>query len=400
MSLSFGDDENKRKDEQPVETDAVVENEESASQFDTEQSSFAFGGEEDNNANDSGSAFAGVSSFSMSDFDEDEDDISGDNTIEVAPTKITHSPLREDAPEESAPTKKAKRGRRDKKVAEDSENLEEPKKKRGGLFGRKESEDEGDDYDFSNMELILDEEDEEDKGQERTGWRRFLPEMPEKNPDKVASKFQKKLDKTMPAGSFLAIDLTPESYRKIIALRRQKRTWVYSFLLIFAACVGYSLYLYSDFAKVDAELQQEVALSGEVDAQIAEFSEINNALNARDRGRTFTTEAAASEIRWSSLVQGIQSSLPSGTSITSMNVEVNQNAQGEVAAVVFANLSATTTTGYSDAIGALNGINGVSQVQIGDMTSSGDGFTFSVAFAYDGSIRTGEYLFDDDEEGM
>ncbi len=68
------------------------------------------------------------------------------------------------------------------------------------------------------------------------------------------------------------------------------------------------------------------------------------------------------------------------------------SATPEIGANILIQFSANSPLGYADTLRAVQSAQGVSNVQIGGMTSSGDSaYQYSATLTYDGSIKTGRF---------
>lgn len=199
-------------------------------------------------------------------------------------------------------------------------------------------------------------------------------------------------------GGNILIDLTPASYREVIELRQHKKRWTYIvFAVMILAAIGlgfsYFKFLSADLALKGVENEQEV-----IDQQVQEFADINDVLVARDNARVTLESAAGSELDWEKVYQNINSELPSDTSIARLAVNVNENAVSNVAAAVQIDLTAGSTMSYADTLEVITDLKEVSSVTIGGLKSSGEGYTFSMAFTYDPSIKTDRYNYTQQEQ--
>lgn len=212
------------------------------------------------------------------------------------------------------------------------------------------------------------------------------------------AKLQKK-DKGIEVGGNTLVDLTPASYIEVIALRKHRKQWIYIFLSVVAVSLLAVVLFYAQFLNADMQLSNEQDAQAELDAQIAEYSDVNDVLVARDNAENTLTSAAGTEIDWDQAYDNIQSALPGDTSVSRMAVDVNENPGAMVSAAVQIDLTAGSTMSYSDTLGVISDLEEVNSVTIGGMERSGeDQYRFTMSFTYDESIKTGRYDFSVESE--
>lgn len=209
-------------------------------------------------------------------------------------------------------------------------------------------------------------------------------------------------------GGPVLIDLTPESYIEIIATRRHGKRWIYAVVAVLVGSLFAFAMFYAQYLAVNIQLSSEQDLHQQLDAQIAEYSEVNDVMRERENAESSLQAVASNEIDWSKAYRNIQDALPNDTTISRMAVDVNENPGALVSAAVQIDLTSGSTMSYADALGMVSDLEEVSSVTISGMTRSGEGlYTFSMAFTYDESIHTGRFnmapTMDDipvSEEGM
>lgn len=270
------------------------------------------------------------------------------------------------------------------------------KKKRGSLFDRKNKDKKSEKSDSLLSNNLLSENDDPDDqtdGEEKKA-KKSLKEMT------LSDLIPKKKDKGdigIPLGENILIDLMPQSHKDVVETREAKRSWTGIFAAIVIGCVVVSgasvFYSYQTQAKVKAEQDKHAT----IDLQIARHAEVNQAIQSESSARSLLDTAAGNEIDWNDLITTIEGNLPPGTNIVSLNVTNGGGIDDEISSAITMNLSSTSTFGYSDSLRAVEGINGVQQVEIGGLSGSSDGgYSYTMSFTYDTSILTERFTLEEE----
>lgn len=206
----------------------------------------------------------------------------------------------------------------------------------------------------------------------------------------------KKKPQEISMGENILIDLMPPSYRDVVAMRALKRRTIYAVIVVLAASIIASLAFYTNSVIVSSSLNTERSTHLTLDNQIAEYAEVNQALESQKESVKLLNQGAASEVDWSRLTKNIQDALPSNTQILSLSSVVGEPSTGKNVVGVLLSLSSGDDLQYSDSLAAIEGISGVADVKIGPGQRSGeDRFQYQVAFTYDRSVLTGRFISED-----
>jgi len=205
-----------------------------------------------------------------------------------------------------------------------------------------------------------------------------------------------KKEPSIPLGRSPFIDLMPQSHKDIVSLRRTKKSWTYGFFVVVVVCALVSAGLWALNIQAKSQLGLEISAQEQLDIKISNYAEVDQALKSQKEAVKLLNQAAGSEIDWAKLINNIEKSLPSGIEITSLSVTTGGTADSEVSSAIVMDLSTSTTLGYSDSLKSFENLAGVTSVEIGDLSSSGDdSYTYKMAFTYDNSILTEQYSLGD-----
>jgi len=203
----------------------------------------------------------------------------------------------------------------------------------------------------------------------------------------------KKKPQEIPMGANILIDLMPPSYKDVVTMRALKRRTFYTVIVVLTASIIASLVFYTNSVIVSSSLNSERGTHLTLDNQIAEYAEVNQALESQKESVKLLNQGAATEVDWSRLTKNIQNALPSNTQILSLSSVVGDPSTGENVVGVLLNLSSANDLQYSDSLAAIEKISGVADVKIGPGQRSGeDRFQYQVAFTYDRSVLTGRFI--------
>lgn len=282
----------------------------------------------------------------------------------------------------------------------DDDEKNEPikeKKKRGSLFDRKNKDKKSEKSDSLLSNNLLSENDDDSDDQTDGEEKKAKKSLKEMTLSDLIPKKKDKGDIGIPLGENILIDLMPQSHKDVVETREAKRSWTGIFAAIVIGCVVVSgasvFYSYQTQAKVKAEQDRHAA----IDLEIARHAEVNQAIQSESSARTLLDTAAGNEIDWNELITTIEGDLPPGTNIVSLNVTNGGGIDDEISSAITMNLSSTSTFGYSDSLRAVEGINGVQQVEIGGLSGSSDGgYSYTMSFTYDTSILTERFTLEEE----
>lgn len=186
------------------------------------------------------------------------------------------------------------------------------------------------------------------------------------------------------------VNLTPEAYRDVIRARELKRLWIMGNAGLFAVAVLIVSFIFVASLPGRTALDGELAINTELEAALSQYQEVNLAMEQMGTIENKLNSAANNEINWSMLIGSIENTLPSGTSVSSIGIATD-SASPDRAASILVKFVADSPLGYADTLRAVQSAAGVSNVQIGGMSSSGASYQFSATFDYDSSIRTNRF---------
>jgi len=228
--------------------------------------------------------------------------------------------------------------------------------------------------------------DDEDENGENAKKKKSFSEMTVK--DLLPSK-KEKTEQKIPIGGNILIDLMPQSHKDVVATRDAKRRWTSIFAIVVAGCLMASGLSFAYNMQTQSQVSSEQSKQEALDLQIARHAEVNQALQSETTARGLLETSAGNEIDWNELISTIQTNLPQGTRITSLNVMTGGTPEDEISSAITMNLTSDSTLGYSDSLRAVENIDGVQQVEIGGLSVSGEGsYTYTMSFTFDTSILT------------
>lgn len=275
-----------------------------------------------------------------------------------------------------------------------SEDNKEQKSKRG----RKNKKDAKNTSDTLNKNLLNPVEGadgEEDEEVDKKKKKKSLSEMTFS--DLLPSK-KDKTEAKLPLGENILIDLMPQSHKTVVEIRQARRTWTGVFGAVVIGClIGSGLALGYNW-QTEKQVSKEQIVQEDLDLKIAQYAEVNQALQSETSARDLLNTAAGNEIDWNDLITTIESNLPAGTRIGSLTVVNGGTVEDEVSSAVTMNLTSDTTLGYSDALRAVEGINGVQKVEIGGLSMGGENqYVYTMSFTFDTSILTERFAIIEEE---
>lgn len=191
------------------------------------------------------------------------------------------------------------------------------------------------------------------------------------------------------------VDLMPLSRSTAVDLAKTKVVWrkavIYTtaFVIVLSVCaIGWRIYSQMSYTSA-------VASQDAVNAEIIKYKDVDLALGIESEIGGLQTQAAGSEISWSSLLNRIQGQLPPGTSISGFSVASGGGDGSEVSSSVIIKVNSGSPDSYSQVLNAFSSLDGVSDIQIGNITSASTAenisYVYPVAFAFDSSILTNKY---------
>jgi len=198
-----------------------------------------------------------------------------------------------------------------------------------------------------------------------------------------------KAGKGIPVGRVL-VDLTPEAYRDAIKTRELKKNWVFVVAGTFALSVLALSLIFTSGLPLRTDLDSKLNTNTQLQAALGQYQDINQAVDQMGATKDKLNQAAGGEIDWSSLISSLEGALPSGTSVKSIGININASSSEKSAAILIS-FVADSPLGYADTLKAIQSAQGVSNVQVGGLTSTDGGYSFSATMDYDTSIRTNRF---------
>lgn len=205
----------------------------------------------------------------------------------------------------------------------------------------------------------------------------------------------KKKEPAIEVGGNIFVSLIPDSHKRAVEARKSKNNWTVIFGLTVLICVVVSAAMFLYNLQVQAQLSSELEEQGTVDLMISKHAEVHQAMESEKVAKELLGKSAGNEIDWGRLVGIIEGNLPGGTSISSMSVTTGGMIDDDVSSSVTLNLTSNSTFGYSDTLNSIQNINGVTEVQIGGLASTGQGgYSYKMTFTYDTTILTERFSED------
>ena len=189
---------------------------------------------------------------------------------------------------------------------------------------------------------------------------------------------------------FTNIDLTPHFFKEAVEVRELKKNWIFINAGVFALTVLILSTIFVSSLSPQSELQSQQESNTTLLAALGKYKSQTEALSSSKDTAQKLNKAAGSAINWETLTNSIQGSLPSGTSIAS--ISINTGDSDEKGASMLIRFTANSPLGYADTLKAVQSARGVSNVQIGGLSSSGENsYQFSATFDYDSTIKTNRF---------
>lgn len=186
------------------------------------------------------------------------------------------------------------------------------------------------------------------------------------------------------------VDFTPKIFRDGVEARASKRRWILGNVALLAACGLVGGTLFGTTIPLNIELDSTTASNVQLQSALSQYADLTNALEQKSGIETKLNVAAGGEINWTALLGDLESQLPAGTIIQSIAINQGDPASG-IGASILLSFQADSPLGYADTLNAVENMAGISNVKIGGMTSSGEGYVFSSTMNYDASILTNRY---------
>lgn len=186
------------------------------------------------------------------------------------------------------------------------------------------------------------------------------------------------------------VDLTPAVYKEAVRAREVKKRWILGNAAVFAMAVLATSILFVSGLPAKTSLEQALVNNKTLEASLLEYQEINVAVDQMAATQQKLVDAAGQEIDWVQLISSVENTLPEGTSVSSIGINSSTGDEAKGAALLLT-FSADNPLGYADTLRAVQSAPGVSNVQIGGMTSSGESYEFSATLDYDSSIKTNRF---------
>lgn len=188
----------------------------------------------------------------------------------------------------------------------------------------------------------------------------------------------------------ILVDLTPEAYREATRTRELKKRWTFTVAGALAFAVLVTSVLFTTSIPAKSSLDSALESNAQLQTALGKYKEVNQAVEEQGATKDKLNLAAGGAINWSTLFLALQGALPDGTSIASMGVNTAA-ASTDKGAAIRINFSSKSPLGYADTLKAIQSAKGVSNVQVGGLTSVSGGFSFSATLDYDSSIRTNRF---------
>lgn len=186
------------------------------------------------------------------------------------------------------------------------------------------------------------------------------------------------------------VDFTPEAFKEAVRVRELRKQWIFICAAIFALSSLVVSFIFVSALPVGTELESQLRINSALEGELSQYQEVNLAVEQKDATLEKLNRATNNAIDWGALLGSIEGALPSGTSMKSIGI-TTEGASTEKGASIIISFVADSPLGYADTLQAVQSAQGVSNVQIGGMTSSGDSYSFSATLDYDSSIRTNKF---------
>lgn len=186
------------------------------------------------------------------------------------------------------------------------------------------------------------------------------------------------------------VDFTPEAFKEAVRVRELRKQWIFICAAIFALSSLVVSFIFVSALPVGTELESQLRINSSLEGELSQYQEVNLAVEQKDATLEKLNRATNNAIDWGTLLGSIEGALPSGTSMKSIGITTD-GASTEKGASIIISFVADSPLGYADTLQAVQSAQGVSNVQIGGMTSSGDSYSFSATLDYDSSIRTNKF---------
>ncbi len=200
------------------------------------------------------------------------------------------------------------------------------------------------------------------------------------------------------------INLMPKS--EIARRERDKllRKWVWAVvaaILVALLLVGASFYVKW---LADQRLLAEQARTNELITEIASLSEVSQALATRTELTAFRTEAMASDLAWTPVLEKIVGTLPADTTVTGFNLQVGgvpqtEDPASEVGLVGTLTFDSATPLDIVPIIRSLRAVEGVlfadGRSLTGDTTTGR--FVYQLDVQFDQTVYSGEFVAEEGE---
>lgn len=322
----------------------------------------------------------------------------GNNGLPTRPGNINGDSTGEETPRVVSPRVAKRRAEMAEEQAQQvqEEAATEETKKTGKLGRLKRKKKDVAEPAVENIDKTADDSDEDAEDTTEKKQKKSLKEMT--FADLIPSR-KSKAEPMLPIGNNILIDLMPQSHKELVEVRQAKRRWVSIFSTVVIACVIISSASFAYNLQTQSRVSSELSTQETLDLQIAEYSEVNTALQSQEQAETLLNGAAGSEIDWNRLITTIEESLPAGTSVGALSVTTGGTVEDEISSAITMDLTSDSTLGYSDSLDAMQNINGVEQVEIGGLAAASDGrYVYTMSFTYDTSILTKEFAFEQEGE--
>lgn len=186
------------------------------------------------------------------------------------------------------------------------------------------------------------------------------------------------------------VDFTPEAFKEAVRVRELRKQWILICAAIFALSSLVVSFIFVSALPVGTELESQLRINSALETELGQYQEVNLAVEQKDATLEKLNRATNNAIDWGALLSSIEGALPAGTSMRSIGVTTDGTSTEKGASLIIS-FVADSPLGYADTLQAVQSAPGVSNVQIGGMTSSGASYSFSATLDYDSSIRTNKF---------
>lgn len=204
-------------------------------------------------------------------------------------------------------------------------------------------------------------------------------------------------------GAPAVVDLTPPRSREAREKRELTRKWTgivigAAVLTALAIVAGFGLRLLANNSYKN-ELESQETLT----ANIAKYEEVDEALKTVRDLESKREIALQNEASWGSTIEKVEEALPNGAALVSYTASAggNPTVENAVGMAIVAQISSPEPISYADLIGRLYAVEGIRDVQIGDLSSVVETledestrrtYNYAVAIGFDNRVFTKRFM--------